>query len=93
MCRSELVCTYANFYAMRSNRRRVTRSDEWCKIERDTRGVVSRRKLSMRIQKLIAITIHVDRYCDPAMAIGYMVFTELETERIVQPALLRERSW
>lgn len=51
---------YANFWAVRSNRRRVTRPDERCELERDTRDTFSRHKLSLRMQKSIAITMHVD---------------------------------
>lgn len=75
--RACMICTYANFHAMRSNRRRVTRPDGRCELERDTRGVVSRRKSSLRMQKSIAITIHVNRYCYPRSdkPVGYMAFT------------------
>lgn len=63
--------------SMRLNRRRVMRPDEKRELERDTRDVVSRRKLSLPMQESIAITIHVDHYCYPRSSrpVGYMVFT------------------
>lgn len=74
LCAAPSSCTYANFYAMRSNQRRVTRLDERRELERNTHGVVSRHKLhSCEVQKSIAITIAI-RYSRSGEPVGYMMF-------------------
>lgn len=67
---------------------RVIRPNGRCELEKETRacGVVSRRKLSSRMQKSIAITIH-DR-----QAGRWNIWCSLvETERIAQPDIVEGR--
>lgn len=72
-----MQCVYANSHMMRLNRHESWDQTGNVNLRKRHVCVVSRRKLSSRMQKSIAITIHVDRYYDPRSAgrpVGYMVF-------------------
>lgn len=72
-----MQCVYANSHMMRLNRHESWDQTGDVNLRKRHVCVVSRRKLSSRMQKSIAITIHVDRYYDPWSAgrpVGYMVF-------------------